>query len=80
MPGTHHVVVVGCSVTILLARVTLVLEEELVVVLRHAELVSTLFEHENVVEAYSVALWVDVELADAIRLVSVVPESLGHGG
>ena len=65
---------------VLLARESLVLEEELVVVLCHTELVPPLFEHEHVVEADAVALRVHVELADAVRLVPVVPERLCHGG
>ena len=78
VPGPHDVVVVAHRVGRLLTRVALLLEEQLVVVLQQAEVMTPLFVDQRVVEPDAVVLGVDVQLAHRKRLVAVVSKGLGH--
>ena len=80
MPRAGFVVVVPHAVAELLARVALLGQKNLVVVLTTTQVVTALLVEEHVVEADAVPLRVDVELSHGIGLVAGVPEGLGHRG
>ena len=76
--GAEGVLIVAHAVGESHARMAFVCEEEIVVVNR-AQVWSALFVEEHIVKANAVALGIDVELANGIRLVACVAESLRHG-
>ena len=78
VPGAEGVLVVAHAVGEAHAGVPLVGQEEIVIV-DGAEVGAALFVEDHVVEADAVALGEDVELADGVRLVAGVAESLRHG-
>ena len=78
VPRAEGVFVVAHAVGKPHARMALVREEEIVVV-NSTQVRSALFVEEHVVETNAVALGIDVELANSIRLVACVAEGLCHG-
>ena len=78
VPWPHDVVVVAHRVGRLLPGIALLLQEQFVVVLQQAEVMTPLFVDQRVVEPDSVVLGVDVQLAHGKRLVAVVSKGLGH--
>ena len=76
--GAEGVFIVAHAVGESHARMASVCEEEIVVVNR-SQVWPPLFVEEHIVEANAVALGIDVELANGIRLVAGVAEGLGHG-
>ena len=77
--GQEGVFVVAHAVGKPHARMALVREEEIVVV-NSPQVRPSLFVEEHVVETNAVALGIDVELANGIRLVACVAEGLGMVG
>ena len=79
MPGPHRVAVVAHGMGQLLAAVAVVVQVALVVVAAAAQVVTAFLVEDHVVEADAVALRIDVQLADRVRLIPRVAEGLCHG-
>ena len=77
MPGTGHVVCGGHAVGVFLTSVALLRQEQLIVVGMHTPMVTAFLVEDYIIKTNSVALWIDMQLANSVGLVAAIGKSLG---